>query len=703
MSAEASSARGRLLRLPSRGGIAAGASPPEPDNVAGQPAALAPALRDAAAPDDGAAKPGSAGLPGGPATQGMAPVPMAALPPVPEGEPQGEAWLMALSVRLDIPVAEPGALEAAVRRLEAQGFVLPEAPPLLMLGHGPEGPLLALTATPATADRLAALVTADPALRRRARLVTPHALARAFARLRAPPPPPPSGPTEYRAPAADVDDALAGLEAVSGGLTARRPVTGGQACVLGLCAVAAGGLMATVPYLVLNGLCLFIAAGFLMSAAARWSAARLVAAGGFRPPLRPAVRDDALPFYTVLVALRHEVAVVPRLIAHLTALDYPQARLDIRLLVDEDDPQTAAAIRRHAHGPMFELVVVPKRGPLTKPKVLDIGLQGARGSLVTVFDAEDRPQPGQLRQAAAAFAAGGPALGCVQARLSVDHGGERLITGFFALEYAMLFDGLLPFLASRGVPFLLGGTSNHFRRSALRAVGGWDAWNVTEDADLAIRLARSGYGFTVIESTTFEEAPLTVRAFLHQRGRWQKGWLQTWLVHMRAPVSLLKALGFRAFVALQLQFFGGFVANLVLPLWALMLAATLVGLPAALPDGTLMGDLLFQLGLATAGTGYAAAAVLALRVLKARPIGVSRWLIALWGLYALLLSYSTLRAMWEWLRRPHHWDKTTHGLARCRREGERAARLRAPAGSKRRRTRLRMLQQSFRSLLRAGS
>ena len=606
------------------------------------------------------------------------------------------AWLAGLAARLGIAVAAPQMLEAAVRRMEAEAARPPVPPPLLVLGHGPEGPLYALTATPATAGRLAALLAASPALRRRARLVSPQALAAAFARLEIRPAS--HRLAEYHALPGDVDDALAGLVALNGNLIARRPVTRGQAGLLAAALAGVVAALATVPDIVFGALSVAVATGFLMLAAARRSAARLVAAGGFHPPLAPVPDDAELPVYTVLVPLRHEAAVVPRLIVHLLRLDYPPDRLDIKLLVDADDTETAAAVRCHARGAMFELVVVPRRGPLTKPKVLDIGLQNARGSLVTVFDAEDRPQPGQLREAAAAFAAGGADLGCVQARLSVDHGGEKLITGFFALEYAMLFDGLLPFYASRGLPFLLGGTSNHFRRSALRAIGGWDAWNVTEDADLAIRLARAGFRFTVIGSATFEEAPLTVGAFLRQRGRWQKGWLQTWLVHMRAPRALFRALGARAFVTLQLQFFGGLFASLALALWGGLLLAGLAGLPVALSDGSLAGDVLFALGVADCLVCYGAAGVLAVRALAARPIGVSRWLIALWPVYGGLLAFSAVRAVWEWLRRPHHWDKTAHGLARHRPEAAGRGRRR---GSARRQTGVWM--RTFRFLPRAGS
>jgi hypothetical protein len=228
----------------------------------------------------------------------------------------------------------------------------------------------------------------------------------------------------------------------------------------------------------------------------------------------------------------------------------------------------------------FDVVMVPRIGPLTKPKALGVGLALARGSLVTIFDAEDRPDPDQLRRAAGTFAAAGADLACVQARLATDHAGDTWITAMFALEYAMLFDAVLPWLARYRLPFLLGGTSNHFRRSALHAVGGWDAWNVTEDADLAVRLARRGFTSTVIASTTHEEAPLEVAAWLKQRARWYKGWLQTTLVHGRDLAGLTRSVGVEGLVALALQLIGALVTVVAYPVsWFLVAGYTVGALP----------------------------------------------------------------------------------------------------------------------------
>lgn len=572
---------------------------------------------------------------------------------------------------LGLPMLAEATLDEALRTLDGRGMPATGEIPLIEIGHGPEGPMVAVAVTAKTAGRLAVLLGRNPGLRRRIRLVDPEALGAAFARIRSQKGRCPARANLRRVAVGDVDDMLAGLVAASGDRLARRAATRGQVMLLALLSAAVLAGVALAPRVVFDLANIAMCIGFLAQAALRETARRLLAKGGFQPPMPPrdegapgALPPEKLPVYTVLVPLRDEAAVVSRLLLHISALRYPRDRLDIKLLVEDDDIATLHALARRKLGPPFEIVMVPRCGPLTKPKALGVGLVHARGELVTVFDAEDRPDRNQLLDAAAAFAAGGPRLGCVQARLCIDHGGDAWITGLFAIEYAMLFDGVLPLLAHADLPFLLGGTSNHFRLSVLRRLGGWDAWNVTEDADLAVRIAHAGYRSTVIASTTYEEAPLTLRAWLRQRGRWQKGWLQTWMVHMRAPVGLWRALGARGFIALQIQFFGGLFANAVLPLWLVLAGLTLMGRPVAGPDGSFRGDIGFTLAIAALLLGYATAVSLAVAVLKARPIGVSPRLLFGWPIYTLLLSLSMLRATWEWLRRPHHWAKTAHGLAR---------------------------------------
>src|SRR5690606_17618790 len=201
-------------------------------------------------------------------------------------------------------------------------------------------------------------------------------------------------------------------------------------------------------------------------------------------------RPRDLPIYSVLVPLYREQEVIGQLVTSLKRLNWPASKLDIKLVCEKDDFDTIAAIRRVGLPSNFELVLVPSGGPKTKPKALNYALQFARGEIVAVFDAEDRPHPDQLLEAWQTFQVEGDKLACVQAPLIIGNFRHNLLTRMFAFEYAALFRGLLPWLASRGHVIPLGGTSNHFRRSCLEEVGGWDAYNVTEDADLGVRLAR---------------------------------------------------------------------------------------------------------------------------------------------------------------------------------------------------------------------
>jgi glycosyltransferase XagB len=259
---------------------------------------------------------------------------------------------------------------------------------------------------------------------------------------------------------------------------------------------------------------------------------RSVALWQLRHPIRtaapPAAMTDApLPLYTVLVPLFREASVVAELLASLRALDYPPDRLEIMLIVERADAETQTALGRANLDAHMRVLVVPDGEPRTKPRAIQYALQWAHGDYVVVYDAEDAPEPDQLRRALAAIAAGGGRIGCLQAQLNIYNSDVTWFTRQFTVEYTALFDCILPALERLQLPVPLGGTSNHFPRAVLESVGGWDPYNVTEDADLGIRLARNGWHVGVLSSTTWEEAPPTFRIWKGQRTRWLKGWMQT--------------------------------------------------------------------------------------------------------------------------------------------------------------------------------
>jgi cellulose synthase/poly-beta-1,6-N-acetylglucosamine synthase-like glycosyltransferase len=384
-----------------------------------------------------------------------------------------------------------------------------------------------------------------------------------------------------------------------------------------------------------------------------------------RPPRVEPLSDGRLPRYSVLVPLYREAAVLPDLVAHLARLDYPATKLEVLLIVEEDDRETRAAIARAELPLRFEVVIVPPGGPRTKPKALTYALSFARGDYVAVFDAEDRPELDQLRRAAAAFRER-PDLGCVQARLQPDNEGSWLAR-MFAVEYAANFEVLLPALAEWRVPLPLGGTSNHFPRAILEKVGAWDPYNVTEDADLGIRLARFGHASATINARTYEEAPVTFRQWLPQRRRWLKGWMQTVALSLRRDISPGLKLPLRERLAVHGVLTAGIVGLLLYPasLWLIALAV------AAFLTGThqtgIIASVLLAANIGNLFAIVVAAGISSLRgLIAARSVHLARHIFAL-PLYWALMSLAAWQALFQFFRAPSAWEKTKHGVARDRR------------------------------------
>ncbi|PZQ45153.1 MAG: glycosyltransferase, partial [Phenylobacterium zucineum] len=296
---------------------------------------------------------------------------------------------------------------------------------------------------------------------------------------------------------------------------------------------------------------LAVQVGFLATAGWR---ALLLAASLRRAPRRGPGPGPAtnLPRYTVLVALFQEAEVAGQLIERLSQIDYPPDRLEGFLLLEADDHETRAAIDEVVLPDWLSVRLAPDGAPRTKPRALNVGLAAATGDLLTVYDAEDDPDPLQLREAAAAFAAdGSQTLWAVQAPLRIRAPlatSSAFLDRQFAIEYASLFEVTLPGLARLGLPFPLGGTSNHFRVAALRAIGGWDNHNVTEDADIGFRIWRAGGRLDVLTRPTYEPPPGDLEHWLPQRTRWLKGFMQTWGVHTRD----IRGLGWRGGISLTM-------------------------------------------------------------------------------------------------------------------------------------------------------
>ncbi len=392
---------------------------------------------------------------------------------------------------------------------------------------------------------------------------------------------------------------------------------------------------------------------------------RLVAAMVAPPPPIPVLRTDPRhwPTYTVIVALYREGRSVAPLLRAIEALDYPREKLDVVLVVEPDDPETIAAIERLKPRPHLHMLVAPASGPRTKPKALNCALPFVRGAYVAVFDAEDRPDPGQLRAALDAFAHGGPALACVQASLCIDNLSHSWLSRLFTAEYAGQFDAVLPGMSRFALPLPLGGSSNHFRTAVLREVGGWDPFNVTEDADLGFRLARFGYRAISFDSVTYEEAPLRFGAWLRQRSRWMKGWMQTWGVHMRDPRTLWREAGWRGVLTLNFVVGGAILTALLHPLLLTDFGYSLVRLYHGETLASVIGPMTLVYAL-TIAASYGGSAAVALIGLSRRGRAWQGWWLLLMPGYWLCLSIAAWRALGQFVLMPYHWEKTEHGLAR---------------------------------------
>ena len=373
-----------------------------------------------------------------------------------------------------------------------------------------------------------------------------------------------------------------------------------------------------------------------------------------------AIDEQTLPEYTILVPLYRETEVLPALLGALAALDYPAAKLDIKLIFDEDDPETLALARRLRPPGHFKFLVVPTGWPRTKPKALNYGLIQATGEYCVIYDAEDIPEPDQLKKAVIAFRKAPPDVVCLQARLSFYNRDQNALTRWFTAEYAQWFDLTLPGLHATGGVIPLGGNSNHFITEKVRELGAWDPYNVTEDADLGVRLARAGYRTAMFNSTTYEEANSDLANWVRQRTRWLKGWMQTWLVHMRDPGPLFKELGPWGFLSFQSVIGGTIFIALANPILWTLTTVWFIGRWAEI-EALFPGPAFYLTAVSLYLGNFLFAYLYALgAALRGYHTAVRYGLLA--PVYWFLLSVAAWRALFHLFIRPFHWEKTAHGL-----------------------------------------
>ena len=465
-----------------------------------------------------------------------------------------------------------------------------------------------------------------------------------------------------------LDQACLGLWRQQEDHSARQVFNQRQKVVLGSLLVILVVLAVLYPRNFLIGLSLVIGLGFLVSVSFKFVVcllgARFEHVEKITDEQVAALHDADLPVYTVLVPVYKEAAVLPDLLGNLAALDYPQSKLDVIILLEENDPETWRAAVDMRPPANVRLLKVPAGAPQTKPKACNVGLFFARGDFLVIYDAEDRPDPDQLKKAVIAFGRGDESLVCVQAALNYFNADENALTRLFTTEYSFWFDYMLPGLEAMRMPIPLGGTSNHFRTGALRRLGGWDPFNVTEDADLGIRASVVGETVGVLNSTTFEEANTRYGNFVRQRSRWIKGYLQTTLVHLRHPVRLVRECGLRQTLGFALLVGGTPLSFLCVPPLYLLFLVSLLLPPdklSVLFPGWVLWISLINLLIGT---------VLMIYVSMMGSFKRQRYGLVLWALlnpfYWLLHSIAAYKALWQLIFKPHYWEKTVHGLTSYR-------------------------------------
>lgn len=440
-------------------------------------------------------------------------------------------------------------------------------------------------------------------------------------------------------------------------------------------------LLAMALPTIIDGCSIILAIWFLL-----FTSLRL--AGCFSPRKHrrrpPRLHDSQLPVYTVVAALYREASSVAPLMQYIGELDYPREKLDIKLVIELDDLGTRAAIARPGPMPNVQVIIAPDVGPRTKPKALNCALAFAHGTFVTVFDAEDRPEPEQLRAALDVFRTHDSDVVCAQASLCIDNTADGWLPRMFTAEYAGQFDVFLQGFSNFEMPLPLGGSSNHFRTSVLREVGGWDPYNVTEDADLGFRLARFRYRSVMFPSTTYEEAPARFAAWLRQRSRWMKGWMQTWSVHMRSPRRLWRDAGIGGFFTLNIIVGGNVLTALAHPflIGEILIRSMLSTFDSGV--SSFFAKPYIELYLATIAAGYLTTAVIGLIGLARRGLLHEAWVLLLTPVYWICLSIAAWRALYQLLTEPYRWEKTEHGLARHSRMAFRLPRSEPMRGANRR-------------------
>ncbi|MCM8819009.1 MAG: glycosyltransferase [Candidatus Omnitrophica bacterium] len=363
------------------------------------------------------------------------------------------------------------------------------------------------------------------------------------------------------------------------------------------------------------------------------------------------------PLYSILLPIYKEKEIFNQLYSAIEKLDYPKDKLDIILLIEEDDIEIKELLKNIKLPSYWRIIEIPNFYPKTKGKALNFGLKEAKGVYLVIYDAEDIPESNQLKKAVIGFKKVLENVICLQSKLNYYNPYQNLLTKWFTAEYSSWFDLYLPGIDSIEAPIPLGGTSNHFKTEVLKKLKGWDPFNVTEDCDLGIRIFMSGYKTKILDTTTWEEANSELNNWIKQRSRWVKGYIQTYFVHLRNPFNLVKKIGFKNFLHFNLIVGGNFFVLCFNPIaWISLLIWIFSSRKVYFPNFfflfitpiLLIGNVIFII-------------INILGVLK------RKWYklifpALLTPLYWILMSIGALKGLIQFFKNPHYWEKTEHAL-----------------------------------------
>lgn len=436
--------------------------------------------------------------------------------------------------------------------------------------------------------------------------------------------------------------------------------TFGKRLTVTLTALAAlAGVTLAFPTVIFGGFVLWAVFTLLVAAALKTTAFVASVTNRDAPEVVNKAKQP-LPKVSILVPLFRETEIAHALIARLTRLTYPKCLLDVILVMEEENETTRNTLASIDLPAWIRPVIVPDGSPRTKPRAMNYALDFCQGDIIGIFDAEDAPDPDQITIVARRFQTAPSDVVCLQGVLDYYNPRQNWLARCFTIEYATWFRLMLPGLARLGFAIPLGGTTLYFRRDVLEELGGWDAHNVTEDADLGFRLARHGYRTEMIDTVTEEEANCRPWPWIKQRSRWLKGYMTTYLVHMRRPGLLYRQLGAWKFLGFQAHFLTALSQFILAPfLWSFWLV--LLGywhpLESVMPRTALMA----------LGSLFLIVEVLNIAIHVTAVSGRKHKHLMAWAptmhFYSPLGAIAAYKALYELVLKPFFWDKTAHGLS----------------------------------------